>query len=209
MIQFYVDDPSKVFFIRTASDVPAGTAWPFNANFYLLLNLAVGGTGSWPGPPDNTTPNPALMLVDYVRAYTPSRVPSPTMTGPSINLTAGQVGTSRVSMNSTPGSGRVYLSCTTTAPKAACSIATPDPLNPHTLDFSNNAVGTASLTVTTTANAAQLLGIPKSDWKARRAGGGGAGGTLPGDYNITVKAYTVSNTSGAPNSLVAIQLKVN
>jgi beta-glucanase (GH16 family) len=34
---------------------------------YLLANLAVGG--SWPGYPDNTTPFPAYLDIDYIRAY--------------------------------------------------------------------------------------------------------------------------------------------
>jgi len=41
--------------------------WPFNESFHLLLNVAVGG--NWPGSPDNTTVFPAVMEVDYVRAY--------------------------------------------------------------------------------------------------------------------------------------------
>lgn len=36
---------------------------------YLLLNLAVGAIGSWPGPPDQTTRFPAAMAVTYVRAW--------------------------------------------------------------------------------------------------------------------------------------------
>ena len=41
---------------------------PFNQNFYLILNLAVGGT--WPGNPDETTNfDNANLLVDYVRVY--------------------------------------------------------------------------------------------------------------------------------------------
>jgi beta-glucanase (GH16 family) len=249
MIQFYVDDPSKVFFVRTASDIPAGSAWPFNANSFLLLNLAVGGTGSWPGPPDSTTPNPAVMLVDYVRAYTPSPVAAPTMTGPSISVTAGQAGTSVVGLNSTAGTGRVYLSCTTTAPKATCSIASTDSLNSYTVDFSNSATATATVSVATSANTAGGLGMLKSSFmlasfivfgliliptkslgRLRQGmagtgllcllmmfpncggtGGGGGGGTGggPGNYNITVNAYTVSNTSGAPDSTVNIALKIN
>jgi beta-glucanase (GH16 family) len=254
MIQFYVDDPSKVFFVRTASDIPAGTAWPFNANSFLLLNLAVGGTGSWPGPPDGTTPNPAVMLVDYVRAYTPSSsVAGPAMTGPSISVAAGQVGTSVVSLNSTAGTGRVYLSCTTTAPKATCSIASMDSLNPYTVDFSNSATGTATVSVATSANTAGFLGIPKAGFSlasslagtffvfglaliptksVRRVrhgiagtgllcllmvlpscggtgGGGGGSGNGPCNYNITVNAYTVSNTSGLPDSTANITLKIN
>jgi beta-glucanase (GH16 family) len=37
--------------------------WPF----YLLLNIAVGG--SWPGSPDNSTIWPQKMIVDWVRVY--------------------------------------------------------------------------------------------------------------------------------------------
>jgi beta-glucanase (GH16 family) len=34
---------------------------------YILINLAVGGT--WPGDPDESTPFPSTMEVDYVRVY--------------------------------------------------------------------------------------------------------------------------------------------
>ncbi|MCD7035304.1 family 16 glycosylhydrolase [Metabacillus sp. GX 13764] len=40
---------------------------PFDRDFYLQLNLAVGG--NWPGNPDQTTVFPSEMLVDYVRVY--------------------------------------------------------------------------------------------------------------------------------------------
>ncbi|NIB42631.1 glycoside hydrolase family 16 protein [Pseudomaricurvus alkylphenolicus] len=40
---------------------------PFNQDFHLLLNLAVGG--NWPGNPDASTSFPAQMRVDYVRVY--------------------------------------------------------------------------------------------------------------------------------------------
>jgi beta-glucanase (GH16 family) len=45
---------------RVTHDVPAEP-------FYLLVNLAIGG--SWPGNPDDTTVFPAYMHVDYVRAF--------------------------------------------------------------------------------------------------------------------------------------------
>ena len=35
---------------------------------YMLLNLAIGDTGSWPGKYDASTPT-GHMLVDYVRVY--------------------------------------------------------------------------------------------------------------------------------------------
>lgn len=40
---------------------------PFNQDFHLLFNLAVGG--NWPGSPNADTVFPAEMLVDYVRVY--------------------------------------------------------------------------------------------------------------------------------------------
>lgn len=40
---------------------------PFNQDFHVLLNLAVGG--NWPGSPNDQTVFPAEMLVDYVRVY--------------------------------------------------------------------------------------------------------------------------------------------
>jgi len=43
MIQFYVDDPTNVFSVQTASDIGAGQTWGFNHPFFLILNLAIGG----------------------------------------------------------------------------------------------------------------------------------------------------------------------
>lgn len=40
---------------------------PFNQPFYLVMNVAVGGT--WPGSPDDSTRFPQKMTVDYVRVY--------------------------------------------------------------------------------------------------------------------------------------------
>jgi beta-glucanase (GH16 family) len=41
--------------------------WPFNKKFFLLLNLAVGGT--WGGPNVADAQFPAQMQVDYVRVF--------------------------------------------------------------------------------------------------------------------------------------------
>jgi len=41
--------------------------WVYDHQFYLILNLAVGG--DFPGPIDATTPFPSRMFVDYVRVY--------------------------------------------------------------------------------------------------------------------------------------------
>jgi beta-glucanase (GH16 family) len=201
MVQFYVDDPSNVFLVRTVNDLPAGFTWDFNRPFFLLLNLAVGGTGSWPGPADGNTPNPAVMTVDYVRWYKPSAVAGPTMSAAPISLKSGGAGRATLSLNSTNGMGRVYLSCTTTAPQATCSINSGDVLNTYTVDFSQTGRGSATVKLTTIASTpANAPGLPK---------GGRRNGTSPGNYAVTVSSYTVSNTSGNPDSVLSIPLMVN
>jgi beta-glucanase (GH16 family) len=47
---------------------------PFNTDFYLQINLAVGG--HFPGPPDRTTVFPQTLAVDYVRIYRKDYYPS-------------------------------------------------------------------------------------------------------------------------------------
>ncbi|MDH3416739.1 MAG: glycoside hydrolase family 16 protein [Gammaproteobacteria bacterium] len=47
----------------TAAPFPA----PFDENFHILLNVAVGG--NWPGAPNAATAFPVTMEVDYVRVY--------------------------------------------------------------------------------------------------------------------------------------------
>ncbi|HZB50466.1 MAG TPA: glycoside hydrolase family 16 protein, partial [Mycobacteriales bacterium] len=49
------------FFTVTPADLDEGDDWAFDHSFYILLNLAVGGT--WPGSPDESTPFPAQMVV--------------------------------------------------------------------------------------------------------------------------------------------------
>jgi beta-glucanase (GH16 family) len=67
LLQYYRDSPSNVILTITPSSLPSGAHWVFNAPFFILLNHAVGG--NWFRGPDDTTPSPADMLVDYVRAY--------------------------------------------------------------------------------------------------------------------------------------------
>jgi beta-glucanase (GH16 family) len=65
-IRWYVDDThygTKAEWFSTDGPFPA----PFDVDFHLLLNLAVGG--NWPGPPDSTTSFPQELAVDYVRVY--------------------------------------------------------------------------------------------------------------------------------------------
>lgn len=63
-IRWYVDD--FLYSTKTKSDI-APYQWPFDQDFHLLLNLAVGG--NWPGSPDGSTVFPQALEVDYVRVY--------------------------------------------------------------------------------------------------------------------------------------------
>lgn len=62
-IDYYVDD--VLYQSIEKSDV--GGEWVFNKPFFLILNVAVGGT--FVGPPSNQTPFPQEMTIDYVRVY--------------------------------------------------------------------------------------------------------------------------------------------
>jgi beta-glucanase (GH16 family) len=74
VMRFYVD--GLLYKTRTPADLPAGKTWVFDHPFFILLNVAVGG--SFPGNPDATTVFPQQLQVDYVRVYqrsSPSSVP--------------------------------------------------------------------------------------------------------------------------------------
>jgi beta-glucanase (GH16 family) len=63
-VRWYVDG----ILYHTVKKTIVPDAWPFdNGDFYILFNLAVGG--SWPGSPDGTTVFPQYMYIDWVRVY--------------------------------------------------------------------------------------------------------------------------------------------
>lgn len=64
VIRWYFD--GELINTISANDLN-GREWVFNHDFFILLNVAVGG--NWPGNPDETTEFPQTMLVDYVRVY--------------------------------------------------------------------------------------------------------------------------------------------
>ncbi|HEY1765863.1 MAG TPA: family 16 glycosylhydrolase [Opitutaceae bacterium] len=71
-----------VYEVRKKADIPAGSEWPFDAPFYILLNFAVGG--DWPGPPNASTVFPQDYRIDYVRVYSlPAEPPANYVWAPS------------------------------------------------------------------------------------------------------------------------------
>ena len=59
-IRYFLDD-RQIAALPTPADM--------HKPMFLLANLAVGGPGSWPGPPDDATAFPARMLIDHIRAW--------------------------------------------------------------------------------------------------------------------------------------------
>jgi beta-glucanase (GH16 family) len=70
-ICWYLDDQ------RYAAVTPGdlrGNPWVFHHDFFLLVNVAIGGT--WPGNPDTSVTFPQTMLIDYIRLYTTAAPPA-------------------------------------------------------------------------------------------------------------------------------------
>lgn len=65
MVRWYVDNNN--FYSVTRAQVQQYGPWVFDHPFFIILNVAVGGT--WPGYPDATSVFPQRMYVDYVRVY--------------------------------------------------------------------------------------------------------------------------------------------
>lgn len=63
-IQWLVDDIE--YHAISRGDVGTNT-YPFNQEFYLIMNLAVGG--NWPGAPGDETVFPQSMMIDFVRVF--------------------------------------------------------------------------------------------------------------------------------------------
>ena len=78
-IQWSLD--GQVYQKVSPASLPKGANWVFNAPFFILLNVAVGGP-STPAPTGTPDPNapfpPQDMLVDYVRVYQPVPVAAAT-----------------------------------------------------------------------------------------------------------------------------------
>ncbi len=72
VIRWYIDDQlvsTQNSWYSTAAPFPA----PFDVNFHVLLNLAVGG--NFVGSPNGSTGFPKSFVIDYVRVYQPPAPP--------------------------------------------------------------------------------------------------------------------------------------
>jgi beta-glucanase (GH16 family) len=64
-VSWFVDD--HVYQTVTPAELPGGTSWVYDHDFFVILNVAIGG--GFVDPPDDSTPLPQSMVVDYVRVY--------------------------------------------------------------------------------------------------------------------------------------------
>lgn len=64
-VNYYVDD--VLYNQITPENLPEGSEWVFDNDFYILINLAIGG--NFVGAPNSETVFPQTMLIDYVRVY--------------------------------------------------------------------------------------------------------------------------------------------
>jgi len=167
MIQFYVDDPSNVFFVQDASDIPEGSEWVFDKPFFLILNLAVGG--DWPGDPGPTTPNPADILVDYVRVYNIPQVAAPSIQWQPVQVRSGSTSASIVSLEARRYAGRVHVTCSAEPATATCTLGS------AVMNFSDTLRQEDTLTIQT-----------------RSFSDKGKIVAPPGRYKVTITATTVS-----------------
>lgn len=167
MMQFYVDDPANIYFVQDASDLPEGGEWVFDHPFNLIMNLAIGG--DWPGSPNATTPNPAEMLVDYIRVYKIPGIPAPAIQWQAVPVKAGSSVASLITLNAQSYAGRVHLACSTEPATAACSLAT------SVVDFSDTLSQEDSLTISTDSFTDKGRVVAP-----------------PGRYKMTITATTIS-----------------
>lgn len=167
MVEFYVDDPANVYLVHDMTDVPEGGAWVFDHPFYLMLSLQEGG--DWAGDSDGTTPNPADMLVDYVRVYRIPPVHAPTINWQPVEVKAGSATASTVALRLQSYAGRVRVGCTTDSPAVSCSLATP------VLNFSDTVSQEDTLTLSTDSFTEK-----------------GRVTAPPGRYHVTITATTIS-----------------
>jgi beta-glucanase (GH16 family) len=179
MMQFYVDDPANVFYALDADDLPAGGQWVFDHPFFLVMNLAVGG--DWPGNPDATTPNPAEMLVDYVRVYKIPPVPAPAIQWQPVDVKAGSSVASVITLRARDYSGRVHLACSIEPATASCALAS------SIVDLSDTLSQDDSLTIST--------GVFSDKGRVVAP---------PGRYKMTITATTISGD----RSLLSVPFEV-
>jgi autotransporter-associated beta strand protein len=143
-LRWYVDDvlyATKTSWWSSGGSSPA----PFDKPFSMLLNLAVGG--NYVGSPNGSTPFPATMQVDYVRAFTatPPAITFNVASGLQTQAAGGRPSIPAAASVTKSGSGTVVFD-------AANAYAAPTTIDAGTLRVAN-ASGLSASPVTVKAGA--------------------------------------------------------
>ena len=140
-------------------DTPADMHKPM----YMIANLAVGG--GWPGAANSTTPFPAQMNIDYVRAYS--------------SLPTDVIATEAAGGVAAAGSVAAATAGTTSAGSATTTTTTPATTTTTTTTPATTTVTTTPATTTATGSGQVLVGTAGADTLIADHGGdtltGGAG----------------------------------
>ncbi len=162
--------------------------WPtmtaFQDNFFIILNLAVGG--DWPGSPDGTTTFPQTLAVDWVRVYASASAPiGPAFTTQprSQTVNTGQAVTFQVAASGNPPpvfrwrkNGTDIAGATASAFTLA-SVANPDAANYEAV-ATNTAGSAISDAATLTVNTPAPTPPSPAPTPAPALGGGGGAPSL-------------------------------
>lgn len=154
------------------------TAFPdreeFHAPFFIVLNLAVGG--SWPGSPDATTEFPQVLAVDWVRVYQLVSAPEITAQPVAVSVAAGGTATFSATVTGDPTPTLQWqrdgaaLAGATGATLRLSNVTSADAGNYRLV--ATNPYGTA----TSNAVALTVTAAPPAPAPAPSGGGGGGGG---------------------------------
>ena len=148
---------------------------------FMILNLAVGGAGSWPGSPDGSTSFPASMQVDWVRAYATANT---TSVNGSAAISSGSTGGGTTTTTPTAPSTPTTPVVSATAPVTIGSG--PDSL---VLDVSENAwEGDAQYTVS--INGTQIGGTQTAT--ASHDAGASQTVTVHGDWGAGIQKASIA-----------------
>ena len=145
-IKWFID--GKKFHEVNIADGVNGTD-EFHEEFFLLLNMAVGG--NWPGFEVDNAAFPANMYVDYVRVYqkeTPYTGPTVRITAPANNALVTPGSTIKIEVSASDAVNQVtkveFFNGTTRLGE--------DTTAPYSFDLTNVVVGTYTLTAKVTNN---------------------------------------------------------
>jgi beta-glucanase (GH16 family) len=124
------------YYINGVAYLSEPTPQSMDSPMYMLINLAVGGNGSWPGAPNSSTVFPANMQIAWVEAYA---TPDTTYVGGSAAIPAGSSAAAVPAATSTTTSTTTTSTTTTdpatTAATTTTAAAAVTPGNPAPVTF--------------------------------------------------------------------------